>query len=789
MATQLAKRKGSDGAAQQSPWFERGWFPGLILVLAVILAYGPVWHAGYIWDDDIMLTHNGCVVGPFGLKEIWTTGAADICPLTLTTFWLENKLWGLAPLPYHLVNVLLHAACAVVLWQILRRLMIPGAWFGAALWALHPVQVESVAWIAEMKNTESGLFYVLSIFFFLRWLKGRGAGEQRTTGWNYALTLLFAALAMASKTSTVVLPIVLCLCAWWTEGRWQWRNLLRVAPLFVMALAAALLSIWTQQLRGVVDSEWIRAWPDHLMTGGAVVWFYLGKLIWPYPLLMIYPQAEIVPVRPFLYLPVLTVVAVLYVFWLKREAWSRPWFFGFGYFLVALLPVLGLAKNSFFDYSRAFDHFQYLASMGPLALAGAGLVRLAELFVPSALGLRSALGTALLLVLGTLSWKHARIFKDEGTLWNYMLEKDPNCWEAYTNLGVDLSKLGETDEAILHLQKALELHPGDARTENDLGVLLNQKGKVDEAMKHFQKALDSVPVYANAHLHLGNILAQRGDSDGAMDHYRKGLDNNPNDPLLHVALGVALAQKGQVEEAKGHFQKAVDLNPYYAEAHYNLANSLLQTGQVDQAIVHYQKALELDPSDIRIHNNLARAFAQAGRLDEAIEQLRKALESDPKNVTMSQNLARLFAQNGKLDEAITQFRKALEIEPNNPRSHYLLGNALRQNGQVNDAVEEYKEALEIDPGDVAARNDLGLTLLKSGRTKEALTVYENGLALTPQDPTAHNNMGIIYAEAGQLEKAVEQFEEALRLEPSYSEAEKNLDKAKAMLQPKTQKSE
>jgi hypothetical protein len=216
---------------------------GLILFLAIILAYSPVWWAGYIWDDDLVVTTNPCIVGPLGLKEIWTTKAADICPLALTTFWVENKLWGLVPLPYHLVNVLLHGASAMVLWRVLLSLRIPGAWMGAALWALHPVQVESVAWITEMKNTESGVFFLLSIFFFVKDLRTGPAKQRSGWNWNDALTLLFAALAMACKSSTVILPVVLCLCAWWMEGRWQWRNLMKVGPIFFISLATSIATI------------------------------------------------------------------------------------------------------------------------------------------------------------------------------------------------------------------------------------------------------------------------------------------------------------------------------------------------------------------------------------------------------------------------------------------------------------------------------------------------------------------------------------------------------------------
>ena len=170
------------------------------------------------------LANNPCIAGPLGLKEIWTTSAADMGPLTFTTFWVEHALWGLEPMPYHLVNVLMHGACVLLLWRILRHLRVQGAWLGAALWALHPVEVESVAWITELKNTESGLFFLLSILFFVRWLRAKELDGTTGGGWNYVLTLLFAALAMASKCTVAILPVVLCLCAWWMEDRWHWRN-------------------------------------------------------------------------------------------------------------------------------------------------------------------------------------------------------------------------------------------------------------------------------------------------------------------------------------------------------------------------------------------------------------------------------------------------------------------------------------------------------------------------------------------------------------------------------------
>jgi len=610
----------------------RDWLWGLILIGAVILTYLPVWRAGYLWDDDIYLTTNPCIVGPFGLKEIWTTSASDICPLVMSTFWVEHALWGLAPLPYHLVNVVMHGACAVLLWQVLRGLRVPGAWLGAALWALHPVQVESVAWIIEMKNTESALFFLLSIFFFVKWLRTEDLGGRTGVGWNYMLTLLFAAMAMASKSSTVVLPVVLCLCAWWVEGRWQWRNLASVALVFLMSVAAAGVSIWTQglQLADAPDPQWARSWPERLAAAGDAVWFYLGKLVWPHPLIAIYPRWQIDAGQWFSYLPLLAVVIVLFVLWLKRESSLRPCFFIFAYFLVALLPALGLIDNFIFRHSLVFDHLQYLASMGPLALAGAGLVRMADFVIPGKLPLQSGLCAGLLLVLGFLSWHRASVFQSEETLWTDALAKNPNTWAGHNNLGEALLHKGQTDQAIIEYQKALDINPYDAQAQNNLGNAFLQKGEVDEAIKQYQKAMTISPGYAEARYNLGG----------------------------------AYLQKGQVDAAIRQYQSALAISPDYVEALYNLGNALLQKGQVDAAMTQYRKALKINPNYVDASNNLGSLLLQEGRADEAIEQFQQALKSNPRYANAYNNMGNALLQKGELEAAIAQYEKALEINPN-----------------------------------------------------------------------------------------------------------------------------
>jgi tetratricopeptide (TPR) repeat protein len=614
---------------------------GLILILFVILAYTPIWKAGFVWDDELILTANPCIVGPLGLKEIWTTNAADICPLTLSTFWAEHALWGLHPLPYHLANVLMHGLSAIVLWRVLRSLRIQGAWLGAALWALHPVVVESVAWITEMKNTESGLFFLLSILFFVRWLTRISHVPVRNA--SYALSLLFAALAMAAKSSTVILPVVLCLCAWWIEGRWHWRNAARTVPLFLMAMAASALSIWTQGLQRatVTDPQWIRTWPERLATAGDAVWFYLGKLLWPHPLSANYPRWHIDAGRWVSYLPLLAVIVTLAIFWLRCRsggAGSRACFFAFAYFIVALLPALGLIDAYIFQFSFVFDHFQYLASIGPLALAGSAFVGLSDFAIPRKPWLQTALCAGLLLILGIASWQRTWVFESEDALWTDTLANNPLSWIAHSNLGV---------------------------------ALLN-KGRLDDAVTQYQKALEICPNYPDAHNNLGFALFQKGQLDDAVAQYQKALEINPNFAQVHNNLGNALVQKRQLDEAIAQFEMAVGINPDYAQAHYDLGNALVQKGQVDDAVAHYQKAVEINPDYPEGHNNLGNALVQKGRLDEAVAQYQKALEINPSYPEGHYNLGNALFLKGQLDPAITQFQEVLRLKPDfSPAQDYL----------------------------------------------------------------------------------------------------------------------
>src|SRR5580704_10167257 len=654
----------------ERPSWQREWLWAFLLVALVFISYARVFNADFIWDDETHLTRNPCVVGPLGLKEIWTSARAVYYPLVLTTFWTVHKVAGLSPWPYHLLNVCLHAGSAVLLWQVLRQLNVRGAWLGAALWALHPVMVQSVAWVTELKNTQSGFFYLLSIFCFLRWdersrirriLRIKGTADQdravsrppwRLAGDGYclmwfALSLSFFILATLSKPSVVMLPVVLALCLWWRTGRIYWRDIAAIAP---FVLISALASVWTiveQKFHaGAIGAEWAQTWPERLIIAGRAIWFYVAKLAWPYPLIFIYPRWKINSSELIAYLPLVAALGGLLVLWLIRAKWSRAVFFAAAYYVVSLFPVLGFFSVYFFRYSFVSDHFQYLASMGPLALGGAGIVtgcsRLAASrrfsALPSTLRHRAVVTTLLLGICGTLllslvflTWRQTAVYHNLVTLYTGILAKNPGCWMAHSNLGSALNNQGKTDEAIAHYREAIELRPS----------------------------------YAEAHYNLGRLLARKGQLDDAVTHYEKALEIDPADAEAQNNLGVTLFGSGRVDEAIAHYQEALKIRPDYAEASCNLASALLSKGDLDGAIAYYSMCLALLPNQAEPEHNLASALLRKGRTDEAIAHYKKALELRPDSADAHANLGSAFLEKGRVQDAIAAYRNALRISPEN----------------------------------------------------------------------------------------------------------------------------
>jgi protein O-mannosyl-transferase len=726
-------------------YFERrDWLWGLVLIGLICAAYARVLHAGFIWDDESHLTQNACVVGPLGLKEIWTTAQAVYYPLVLTTFWIVHKFAGLNPLPYHVLNVVMHAASALLLWRVLRQLGVRGAWLGAALWALHPVMVQSVAWVTELKNTQSCFFYLLSISLFLTWEEQRRA----RSGLFLALSLGAFVLATLSKPSVVMLPVVLGLCIWWRRGRIRRQDILLLAPYFVVSAIASAWTIWEQKFHaGAVGPDWAQSWPERFILAGRAIWFYLGKLVWPDPLIFIYPRWQIHGWHFVSYLPLAAAIAALTVLSLLPGKVTRTVFFAVSYYLISLFPVLGLFTIFFFRYSFVSDHFQYLASMGPLALAGAGMATVARYFYEapreSASGPRDVqitsdqtsntrvkflvIATAcggLLLLLTALTWRQTADYRDLATLYTATLRKNSTCWMAHYNLGIILAGQGQGDQAITHYREAVALRPEYTEAHYNLGRLLAEKGELDAARSHYERALQLNPTDAEAHNNLGVTLFGLARVDDAVAHYRRALELRPEYAEASCNLADALAAKGDVDGAIDRYLACLALLPDQAEAQYNVASALLRRGRIDEAIVHFQKTIDLNPQNANAHANFGTALLGKDRIPDAISEYRKSLQLSPDNVAAQTNLAWLLATSS--DPSARNGAEAVALAEEASRSsggtkpviQRILAAAYAEAGRFDEAGAAARQALE-------AADTQGNSALSEFLRKE-IALYEAG---------------------------------------------------------------
>lgn len=556
------------------------WVYAIVLVLITFLAYQPVWRAGFIWDDDCYVTNNTPLRTVDGLWGIWGKPGTTIqyYPLVYTSFWVEYHLWGLQPLGFHLVNVLLHALNAVLLWSILRRLGVPGSWWASAIFAIHPVGVESVAWVTERKNVLSGFFYLLTALAFLRFRPLANREATRACDWRYyPLVLVLFLCALLSKTVTCSLPAVLLLLVWWKNGRVERRDVLPLIPLFVLGVASSFMTIWMEKHSvGASGAEWSLSFVQRCLVAGRALWFYSGKLFWPHNLTFIYPHWEIDSGVWWQYLFPVAALVVLIALWLLRSRIGRGPLVAVLFFAGTLVPALGFFDVFPFRYSYVADHFQYLGCIGLISLVvstGTAICKRAGLWGCNWGKITVAIA---LLLLGVSTWRQAHIYQDLKTLWRDTLTKNSQCWLAHCNLG----------------------------------NIFWQEGKISDARGHYEQALRINPDYAEAHNNLGDVFWREGKINDALRHYEQAIRIHPDFPEAHYNLGSVLAQTGNIGEAIVHFEKVVQFKPNYAEAHYNLGIALRLAGRRQEAIEHLQQALRVKPDFSQAQNALA--HLQAG---------------------------------------------------------------------------------------------------------------------------------------------------------------------------------
>lgn len=635
----------------------RDWVWGLLLLAATFLTYRPAWNGQPVWDDAAHMT-KPALRSVAGLASIWTQLGAtqQYYPLVHSVFWLEYHLWGDSTVGYHLLRILLHAFSALLLVKTVRRLEVPGAWLAGGLFALHPVMVESVAWITELKNTLSGVCFLASVLAYLEF-------DRRRQSKHYAAALLLFILGLLAKSVIATLPAVLLVVFWWMRGKLSWRRDVRpLVPFFLIGISSGLLTAWVE--RKYIGAEGVAfsfTLVERCLIAGRAVWFYLYKLLWPANLVFIYPRWSIDSTAVWQYLFPAAFLLVAALFWALRHRSRTPLAVQLG-FAIMLFPALGFFNVYPFLYSFVADHFQYLACIAPIVAATAGLVRGADRLKHWLRWSPTPLLSGLLLsACFVLSWRQSRMYADAETLYRTTVARNDGCWMAHTHLGLLLMDTGRRDEAMAYLLKALELHPNQADAHNNLGLLLTHMGRTDEAMSHFLQTLQLQPHDADAHNNLGMLFAKMGQSDEAMAHYRRALELQPDHVDALYNIGGLLADMGRTDEAMAHYGRALQLKPDHADAHNNLGSLLAKMERPEEAIEHFRQALQSNPNQANAHNNLGFMLARMGRTTEAIAHYRTALAVNPLETDHLENLVSALLRIGQSGEAMTVLQDAITL--------------------------------------------------------------------------------------------------------------------------------
>jgi protein O-mannosyl-transferase len=662
----------------------------LLLVLLTIILYWPALNYDFVpYDDDLHVTRNFQVQQGLTLEGVkWALLNPVNCnwhPLTVWSHMLDCQLFGLRPQGHHFTNVLLHAFNALLVFLLFHQ-MTGAAWRSllvAALFSLHPLRVESVAWVAERKDVLSGCFGLAALLSYARYATG-GQNARNTpptadfrplASGYYWLSFSCLALGLMSKPTLVTWPLVMLLLDYWPLRRFQprtaWRLVGEKLPFLALAAAASVVTIIAQKQSGAMETA--LDLPLGARSGNALISYcrYLGKLFWPTQLAVFYPHPGHWPLAQVLVAGG-SLVAVSGLLWTQRRRFPYLltgwlWFGGMLVPMIKLVPTGGWAMA---------DRHTYLPSLGILILVVWGTHELTAGWRRQVPALTAVSVVALSLYFCATRHQLAH-WRDGVTLFRHALEVTDRNFLAHNNLGVALVAKGQTDEAILQFQQALRLKPDFAEAHCGLGTALTQQGRLDEAIRHLQEALRLQPGYANAHHNLGNALGKRGRIDEAIQEYRE----------------------------------AIHLAPESAEAFYNLGNALCKQGQIDEAISQYQRVLRLKPNDTLIRNALGLALAK----------------------------------NGCLDEAIPQYREALRLEPDQTDARYNLANALLRKGKLVEAIAQYQEALRLKPDDPDLHNNFGLALWRGGRNQEALAQFQAALRLNPNHPDAGRNLGVVRA--------------------------------------------
>jgi Flp pilus assembly protein TadD len=746
----------------------RFWLGFAVAAAAALLYVPTLGHAFLNYDDDLYLTRNPHLrlgLSPAGLAWAFTTGyGANWFPLTWLSWLIDHAIWGLDPRGFHLTNLLLHAASTALLFGVLARMTgaVGRSAFVAAIFALHPVHVESVAWAAERKDVLSGLFWMLTLWAYARYV-------ERPSWRRYLPVPLFLALGLMAKPMLVTLPFVLLLLDYWPLRRIPplRRAILEKLPLLALSAISSVVTYQVQHAAGAVQP--VQVYPASVRALNALLAYatYLRQAFWPSGLAVFYPHpgedvSRAAAGGAALLLAAITAVA------LRRRARQPYLAVGWFWFVGTLVPVIGLVQLGAQAHA---DRYLYV----PLI----GLSMTVSWAVPDLLARRwprapLMLGAAALAALAFTSVRQVARWRDSATLFAHTLDVTRENAVAHLNLGVALADKGDHAEARRHLEEAIRIHPGSAEAHGALAEVLARQGQREEALARFRTALRLDPGLSRVHNGFGRALLEGGDVEEAALHFREAVRLDAAYAEAHSNLGVALLRAGSFAEAVEHLREATTLDPASAEAHNNWGVALMNRGDLDEAVKHFERATALGSADA--DGNWALALVRKGDFNGAAERYRRALATRPDDPEMHQALGMALSEGGRFEEAVEPYRRALALDPTSAEAHNALGIALGSLGRLTEATDHFRRAVELRPDYPQAHNNWGLALVQEGRIADAVARFRAAVELDPGYADAHNNLGVFLARQGRVAEAVEHFQQALRLDAAHADARVNLGK-------------
>ncbi len=796
-------------------WWRRPEVIALALALATVLVYLPVFQNELVeYDDDYYISQNPNLklgLSAEGLKWAFTASyGANWYPLTWLSLMLDYELFGFSAPALHGMNLALHVASAVLLLYVLLRMTgsLGASAFVAAIFALHPLHVESVAWAAERKDVLSALFWMLTLWAYARY-------SEKPAPRRLALVALFLALGLMSKPMLVTLPFVLLLLDVWPLGRLErtplGRLVLEKSPLFALVALSSAVTFFVQRAEGAVQP--LQTYPLDVRAANALVAYvaYIGKAFWPARLSPYYPHPgdslpSFQPVAAFAALAAATLVALAFA---RRNDRLRFLPVGWLWYVGTLVPVIGLVQVG---QQGMADRYTYLPYIGLSIVVAFGFAELAKLVsLPRTAFV--ALGVGSLLALAVVASAQVRVWRDSVTLFEHALSVTEENALAHINLGVAYLNRGRLEDAERELEEAIRIHPGAAEAHAALAGVRGKQNRSEEALELYRAALRLDPGSSSTHRELAQQLLTLGDSAQALVHFREAsalapLDGDAlvdlavalsregrhdeatkkfeeasrravDEARLHQNWGVVLMDHGDLDEAAQHFKRAIALRLDYALAHFSAGQTAMRQRSFGEAAEHLREAVRIEPEDEEAHYHLGLALANANMLDEAYAAFEKARSLNPDRAETHYSLGLVLARLSDLDRAADHFRTSSTLAPDNAEAHYSLGLALAGKGEFGEAISCYRRAIELAPDYAEAHNSWGVALVSSGSLREAVERFEAALAINPRLAEAHNNLGLALSQAGAMAPALEHFLAAAAIEPMNPDAHNNLGAALA----------